>query len=343
MNRLNFWKSLNRIPAAGAAAHDWELLLGADWKSAPIRRTPLIAEMAIDPARPHRKLEILEEADDRFAAISHEPPFAEVPLTRKQAEAWVLDWEKIAAELAATLRFHPGQPGTDGSTRQIGTIHPPNHPVSPVYLHIPAGGFTDAIRLLGDLAAMPSGTMFLPCRALITEKVSLLAAARGFVLDSVVERLEASTPGSVQVRGMVKKPGSMKPAVTPILDAAPDWTWAKLKITVDPVGRIELRYGRHHATHKFRKPNGKPACRNTEILLKIATYGHWRNPPVRDRKNDADSKAFRRLSEILRALVPIRGEPFDYSEKEYRPAFQLVLSPEHEALVRKYLEEKEWE
>jgi len=341
MNRLNFWKSLNRIPAAGGAAHDWELLLGADWKSAPIRRTPLIAEMAIDPARPHRKLDILEEADDQFTAISHEPPFAEVSLSRKQAEAWVLDWGKIATELAPALGFHPGQPGTDGSTRQIGTIHPPKQPVSPVYLHIPAGVFTDAMRLLEDLAAMPPGTMFLPCRALITEKVSLLAASRGFVLDSVVERLEATTPGSVQVRGMVKRPGAKKASASSILDPAPDWTWAKLKITVDPVGRIELRYGRHHATHKFRKPNGKAASRNTEILLKIAVHGHWRNPPVLDRKNEADSKAFRRLSEILRELVPIRGEPFDRVGKEYRPAFQLSLSAEHEAAVRKYLEEKE--
>jgi len=337
MSQLTFWKSLSRIPEVGAAAHDWELLLGDGWKSAPIRRTPAIAEMAIDPARPYRKLDIIEEGDDQFAAISHEPPFAEFPLSRKQTEAWVLDWEKIATELAPTLGFHPGRPGNDGSTRQIGTIHPPKQPVSPVYLHVPAGGFTDAMRLLEDLAALPPGTMFLPSRTLITEKVNLLAASRGFVLDSVVERLEASDAGSVQVRGMVKKPGGKKTSFDPLLDAAPDWTWAKLKITVDPVGRIELRYGRHRATHKFRTPNGKPASRSTEILLKIAVRGHWRNPPVHDRKNDADSKAFRRLSEMLRELVQIRGEPFDYSGKEYRPAFQLSLSAENEAAVRKYL------
>jgi len=336
MNAPLFWKSLNRIPATGAAAYDWELLLGADWKSASIRRTPSIAELVIDPERPHRKLGIIEEADDKFVALSDEPPFAELPLSRKQAEAWVLDWEKIANELAEVMGFHPIRPGTNGSTRQIGTIHPPNQPVSPVYLHIPAGLVTDTMQLLEDMAALPSGTLVLPCRSLITDKVNLLASTRGIVLDSVVERLESTRIGSVQVRGMVKKKGAMGNSVTPILDVGPDWTWSKLKITVDPVGCIHIRYGRQHGMHKFRSPNGKAACRNTEILLKLATFGHWRNPPVRDRNNDAESKAFRRLAKTLQELVPIRGEPFNRVDKEYLPAFQIELSAEHSETVRNF-------
>jgi hypothetical protein len=42
------------------------------------------------------------------------------------------------------------------------------------------------------------------------------------------------------------------------LDVQADWRWQKLKITIDPTGRIAAAYGKQRQSHTFTKAN-KPA------------------------------------------------------------------------------------
>ena len=114
--------------------------------------------------------------------------------------------------------------------------------------------------------------------------------------------------------------------IDPILDVQTDWRWQKLKITLDPTGRITAAYGKQRQSHIFTKANKTSTCRHIEILATMAVHGAWQ--PSRTH-SDADKKAFKRLQTELHAILPLLGEPFRKEGAQFHPLFELILPKEH--------------
>ncbi len=114
--------------------------------------------------------------------------------------------------------------------------------------------------------------------------------------------------------------------IDPILDVQTDWRWQKLKITIDPTGRMNAAYGRERQSHTFTKANKTGICRNVEILATMAVHGAWQ--PSRTH-SEADKKAFKRLQGELQAILPLPGDPFRKEGALFHPLFELILPKEH--------------
>ncbi|MFZ4776279.1 MAG: hypothetical protein ACOYM3_12985 [Terrimicrobiaceae bacterium] len=344
MSPPRFWTLLEQIGTSGAAACDWEILLGKTWKYAPLRRTLRIAGTIRDAANPDRHLELIEEAEDRYTTTF--PLNSTISLTRIHVEVWIPDWNRLAEELARELRFIAVDPGSTGQTRQIGSITSRKLPASHVFLHIPGGHVGMQAALLRDMTSLPPSTLYLPSVGLLSGAVSKMAEARGIHVETIAERMAmpASERGTLLVRARsAARKTSPKKELLPILDLQPGWTWSNLRILLDPTGRICVQYGRQKGAFTFPKANGTKVNRPIEILATIAVKGCWKNPPSDAKNHERDRKAFQRLEKDLKLLIPIAGHPFDKAKGEWRPAFQISLSPEHAQRRLMEIEEDEWE
>ena len=114
--------------------------------------------------------------------------------------------------------------------------------------------------------------------------------------------------------------------IDPILDVQADWRWQKLKITLDPTGRITAAYGKQRQSHTFKKANKTGTCRHIEILATMAVHGAWQ--PSRTH-SEADKKAFKCLQGELQAILPLPGDPFRKEGAQFHPLFELTLPKEH--------------
>jgi hypothetical protein len=122
---------------------------------------------------------------------------------------------------------------------------------------------------LNEMATMPASVLFLLSQQRITPAIHALAHDRGIMLDSVIERLAASDSASIPIRTRLSarshKSTTARNLIDPILDVQADWHWQKLKITIDPTGRITAAYGKQRQSHTFTKANKTGTCRHVEI------------------------------------------------------------------------------
>ena len=109
-------------------------------------------------------------------------------------------------------------------------------------------------------------------------------------------------------------------------DVQADWRWQKLKVTLDPTGRMTAAYGKQRQSHTFTKANKTGACRHIEILATMAVHGAWQ--PSRTH-SEANKKAFKRLQAELQAILPLLGDPFRKEVAQFYPLFDLSLPKEH--------------
>jgi hypothetical protein len=109
------------------------------------------------------------------------------------------------------------------------------------------------------MATMPSSVSFLLSQHRITPAIHALAHERGIMLDSLIERLDAPDSASIQIRTRLSarshKSTTARNLIDPILDVQTDWRWQKLKITIDPTGRMTAAYGKQRQSHTFSKAN----------------------------------------------------------------------------------------
>ncbi|NDG71191.1 MAG: hypothetical protein EBY32_07780, partial [Proteobacteria bacterium] len=164
----------------------------------------------------------------------------------------------------------------------------------------------------------------------ITPAIHALAHDRGITLDSVIERLAAPDSASIQIRTRLsarsRKSTTARNPIDPILDVQADWRWQKLKITLDPTGRITAAYGKQRQSHTFTKANKTGTCRHIEILATMAVHGAWQ--PSRTHF-EADKKAFKRLQAEIQAILPLPSDPFRKEGTQFHPLFELTLPKEH--------------
>jgi hypothetical protein len=84
------------------------------------------------------------------------------------------------------------------------------------------------------------------------------------------------------------------------LDVQTDWRWQKLKITLDPKGRMTAAYGKLRQSYTFTNANKTGICRRIEILATMAVHGAWQPSRIH---SEADKKAFTRLQAELHGRV----------------------------------------
>lgn len=321
-----FWPALERCGRESAAG-DWRLMAGEGWQRAPLRRTARVAESVLDPRTPARRLDVLDEstaAGPSFFVVDGDfRPRADVLATSESVAVWEVDFDKLAKLLGAKLGFVPCHASAHGCCIHVGNVIERKRETRPVFLHVPAGGFFDHENLIEALGNMPPCTLLLPNSKWITKELAVIAHTREVMLDPVAERLAAGPDerGAVLVRN--RKP-DRRPA--PILDVQPGWTWDKLEVAIDPRGTVTAAYGRHRGKFDFRKAARSKAARHTELLATIAVRGEWANPPSDHQKHQSDRKAFERLEEVLKKLLPIGGKPFGRSGGKWRPVFAVALS-----------------
>ena len=111
-----------------------------------------------------------------------------------------------------------------------------------------------------------------------------------------------------------------------ILDVQTDWRWQKLKITIDPTGRMTAAYGKQRQSHTFTKANKTGTCRHIGILATMAVHGAWQ--PSRTH-SEANKKACKRLQAELQAILQLPGEPFRKEGAQFHQLFELSLPKEH--------------
>ncbi len=325
MNLETFWPALERCGRQGAAA-DWQLLAGDDWQSGPLRRTARYATTVLDPRLPARRLEVLDESNGdgpAFAIVDGDYRLrTDVPSTPEALTVWVVDYNKLARLLGQRLGFNPCPAKEHGCCFHVGNAVQKRQATQPVFLHAPTGSIFDHERLLAQIAEMSSCTLLLPNAKLMTKEVGALATARGVQLEPVADRLAMAPAerGTVVVRS---RHAAMDRKA--ILDVRPEWTWERLKVTIHPRGTMTAIYGRQRGIHDFRKASRSKVARQTEMLAHMAAQGEWMNPPSDHPNHEATRKAFRRLEEELKKLIPINGDPFVRSHGAWRAAFQLKL------------------
>ena len=183
---------------------------------------------------------------------------------------------------------------------------------------------------LNEMATMPSSVLFLLSQHRITPAIHALTHDRGIMLDSVIERLAAPDSASIQIRTRLSarshKSTTARNLIDPILDVQSDWRWQKLKITIDPMGRMTAAYGKQRQYHTLTKANKTRTCRHVEILATMAVHGA--SQPSRT-NSEADKKAFKRLQAELQAILPLSGDPFRKEGAHFHPLFELTLPKEH--------------
>jgi hypothetical protein len=183
---------------------------------------------------------------------------------------------------------------------------------------------------LNEMATMPSSVLFLLSQQRITPAIHALAHERGIMLDSVIERLATPDSASIQIRMRLSARSHISTTarnlIDPILDVQTDWHWQKLKITIDPTGRMTAAYGKQRQSHAFTKANKTGTCRHVEILAIMAVHGAWQ--PSRTHF-EAEKRAFKRLEAELQAILPLPGAPFRREGAQFHPLFELSLPKEH--------------
>ena len=179
------------------------------------------------------------------------------------------------------------------------------------------------------MAKSPASVLFLLSQQRITPAIHAFAPERGIMLDSVIERLALPDSASIPIRTRLSARSHKSTArnlIDPILDVQTDWRWQKLKITLDPTGRMTAAYGKQRQSHTFTKANKTGTCRHVEILVTMAVHGAWQ--PSRTH-SEADKKAFKRLQGELQAILSLPGDPFRKEGARFYPLFELTLPKEH--------------
>lgn len=91
---------------------------------------------------------------------------------------------------------------------------------------------------------------------------------------------------------------------------------------------LHIRAPGQEAIHRFAPGSRLRADHPLGMLMHLAVRGEWRNPPVDAPDYERVSKAFLRLRQLLKDLVPLPGEPFRKLRGAYHPEFAARLHPD---------------
>jgi hypothetical protein len=327
-----FWKALEERGACGAAASDWKLLLGDDFErcSRLLRPTGRTASL-IAHRESGRRLSVVPGWESEFDAIDEDDPgFPPVPCAADDVEELAPDWREVAAAVAGLVRFDQGAWENTGHVRRIGSSQDSFGRVSPVLLFMPSGGLGDYQLLIRELLNRPPSTILFPTARWFTAEIEALRVTRGHAFVDLSRQLEEieSSDTSLALPPLQGSRNPTRSTQKAILHGGSGLTWSDVRIEVASGRTIYLS-----APSQPPKPYRFPATIKLDgehavgMLMRLAVHGEWRNPSKSSPDYDRVSKAFNRLQNVLRALVPLPGELFTRMSGAYVPVFAVGLHP----------------
>jgi hypothetical protein len=332
--KRSFWKALEALGAAGSAVCDWRHHLGSDWVScAPfLKPTGRPASTVIDPLRPPRRLALMVDGEVGFVAVEDDPSVPPIPFKAADVAEIRPHWGPISRTMADVLGFDHGAWENSGSLRRIGSSQDPFGRVTPVLLFLPAGHLGDFNGLFRDLAARTESTVLFPSHRWFTAEMEALRIRNRLEFVDLADRLahiEAHPDAHVPLPVIAKHSPAGTPKVRAVIHAGNGLTWSQVTIELTGNQTIRLTAPGQDGCHTFPKRQQLGPEHPLGILMTLAAKGEWRNPPLLSPDYERVSKAFQRLQNLLRALVPLPGRPFKKSAGASVPLFHVRI---HEAL-----------
>lgn len=325
-----FWKALEALGAHGSAQCNWQRCLGDDWDDCAglLKPTGRSASTVIDPNHPQRRLELMVDGEEDFVAVDDDASIPPIPFKAAEVAEMQPRWEPIAGALANAIGFDYGAWENQGNIRRIGSTQDPFGRVSPVLLFLPPGHLGDYHGLFRDLSTRTQSTVLLPSSRWLTAEMESLRARNQLEFVDLAERLaqiEAQPAIRVPLPAIDKGRRSASPKVKAVIHAGNGLTWSQVTIEIAGNQTIHLKAPGQDGTHTFSRRTKFSREHPLGILMTLAAKGEWRNPPGSSPDYDRVSKAFQRLQHLLRALVPLPGNPFRKSSGAFVPLFRLRI------------------
>ena len=326
----SFWKALESLGAHGSALCNWWHVLRDDWESCSkfLKPTGRPASTVIDPQNPPRRLELMADGEEDFVAVDEYGGVPPIPFKAADVAEMQPRWETIARTLAELLGFDHGAWENSGHIRRIGSTQDAFGRVTPVLLFLPAGHLGDYNGLFRDLSARTESTVLFPSSRWFTAEIEALRNRNRLEFIDLAERLaqiEAQPDARVPLPlvAQPRRPAAPKPRA--VIHAGNGLTWSQVTIELAGNQTIRLTAPGQDGSHTFTKRQQLGPEHPLGILMTLAAKGEWRNPPFASPDYDRVSKAFQRLQNLLRALVPLPGKPFKKSTGAFVPIFQIRI------------------
>jgi hypothetical protein len=328
----SFWRALESLGATGSALCDWRTHLGTDWDRSDqfLKRTGRMAKCVIDPDHPPRRLDLIVDGEEDFVAVGDDWSVPPIPIKAADAVEIQPHWEPIGRALANCIGFDYGAWEMAGCLRRIGSCQNPFGHVSPVLLFLPPGQLGDYHRLFRDLAARTDSTVLFPSGRWFTEEMESLRDRNRLEFVDLSQRLaqiEDQPTRRMPLPTLIKSRHSDQSSPRAVIYAGNGLTWSQVTIELTGNLTIRLTAAGQDGCYSFSKRNQLGPEHPLGILMALAAKGQWRNPPVSSPDYERVSKAFQRLQNLLRTLVPLPDKPFRKSANFFLPAFKIRIHP----------------
>ncbi len=331
--KVSFWKALEALGASGSALCDWKRHLGGDWDACAhfLKPTGRTAFRVIDSRQPKRRLTVDVDGEADFIGYSEdEPSLPPVPFSARDVAEFSPQWNPIAQALAPAVGFDHGAWETEGQLRRIGSLQDKFGHVRPVLLFLPGGHLGDYTVLLRSLSARSDSTVLFPSARWLIADIETLRDRNGLSFVDISERLaqfEADPASRVPLPAAGIRQSGSGPAVRALIHAGNGLTWNQVRIEVNGNKIILLKAPGQDREFHFPPNVQVTADHALGMLMRLAADGEWRNPPLGSIEYERVSRAFRRLRQLLQALVPLPGDPFKKLRGAFIPLFQVSLHP----------------
>lgn len=340
-----FWRTVDVLGSAPAAALTWRLRLGSEHMSARefLRCSTRHADMVPDPDDPRQWLHVYPDSTHGHVGISDEcPPHREpLPLSREDLCETTLDVNRVRPSLAQALAFIASSEAAPAARdiHQLGIVQPAKGRAVPVFLYLPRGLPTDGAHFLRALSELPPSVLYVPTRRWQTPEAFTHAASRGIAIESLADRLEDAFPATATLSAADKP--AVRPSrdkLRPLLRIQPGWQWEDVRIRLTIRGTMIASCRAERGEYRFVSGGDGETVRRFprlfQMLIETSFTGHWQNPAPTARDYDKVSKSFHRLRQTIETLIPIPSNSFIRDGNRWHPRFQIRLDEEMEAAAR---------
>ena len=176
--------------------------------------------------------------------------------------------------------------------------------------------------------------MLFPSARWLTADIENLRDRNRLSFVDLSERLaqfETNPASRVPLPAAGSRQSGSGPAVRALIHAGNGLTWNQVRIEVNGSKMILLKAPGQEREFHFPPNVQVTADHALGMLMRRAADGEWRHPPLGSLEYERVSRAFRRLRQLLQALVPLPGDPFKKQHAAFIPLFQVSLHPDLEA------------
>jgi hypothetical protein len=102
-----------------------------------------------------------------------------------------------------------------------------------------------------------------------------------------------------------------------------------VEITVGRNRTIQVKAPQQQGEYRFPANTKLSPEHPIGMLMTVAHKGEWKNPPKGSADYERISRSFRRLQQLLMALIPLPGKPFHLSQSASFPSSPPALKRVH--------------